>query len=250
MKKRLKMKDLERLTAVGREAIRFYIREGLLPEPERPSRNVAWYDESFVERILLIKRLQQERFLPLSVIKGILGDATRPSADEVETLLALDGKLSAGVSGDVGRGCEKLSAAGKRVGLTVTEIRQLAGVGAVEIITRNGAQWLKGRSIAIVEEWAKIRKAGFTRELGFEPEDAKLYVEMVQWLARQELRIFTSRVAGKAEPEAARHMAQAGIEGLSRVIVLLREAALLRFISEGNLPDQIPDPREPKAVGE
>ena len=40
--RRLKMKDLERTTGVGREAIRFYIREGLLPEPERPSRNVAW----------------------------------------------------------------------------------------------------------------------------------------------------------------------------------------------------------------
>ena len=46
--KRLKMRDLERATGVGREAIRYYIREGLLPEPERTARNVAWYDESFV----------------------------------------------------------------------------------------------------------------------------------------------------------------------------------------------------------
>ena len=61
---------------VGRETIRFYIREGLLPEPERPGRNVAWYDESFVERIALIKELQQKRFLPLQVIKAIVaGDA-------------------------------------------------------------------------------------------------------------------------------------------------------------------------------
>ena len=64
----LKMKDLERATGVGRETIRFYIREGLLPEPARPGRNVAWYDGAFIERIQLIKELQQKRFLPLHAI--------------------------------------------------------------------------------------------------------------------------------------------------------------------------------------
>ncbi len=48
MSRQMKMQDLERATGVGRETIRFYIREGLLPQPTRPSRNVAWYDESFV----------------------------------------------------------------------------------------------------------------------------------------------------------------------------------------------------------
>ena len=59
-----------------REAIRFYIREGLLPDPERPARNVAYYDPSCVERILLIKELQQKRYLPLSVIKAIVAAPT------------------------------------------------------------------------------------------------------------------------------------------------------------------------------
>ena len=34
----MKMKELETRTGVGREAIRFYIREGLLPDPEKPQR--------------------------------------------------------------------------------------------------------------------------------------------------------------------------------------------------------------------
>ncbi len=55
--KMLKMKDLERMNGVGRETIRYYIHEGLLPEPERPARNVAWYSEEFVERIDAIKEL-------------------------------------------------------------------------------------------------------------------------------------------------------------------------------------------------
>src|SRR6185369_11170344 len=98
-RRRMKMKDLERATGVGRESIRFYIREGLLPEPERPGRNVAWYDESFVERIGLIKELQQKRFLPLHVIKAIVGNDAEPSRDEVKALLELDGKIFPAVGG-------------------------------------------------------------------------------------------------------------------------------------------------------
>jgi DNA-binding transcriptional MerR regulator len=246
MPKHLKMKDLERVTGVGREAIRFYIREGLLPEPQRPNRNVAWYDESFVERILLIKRLQQERFLPLSVIKGILGDSTAPSPTEVATLRALDGKLSLGA---VRMQPEKLAALAKRVGLPAAEIRELAAVGAVEIVVREGGHWLEGRSIAIVEEWAKIRQAGYTSELGFEPETAKLYVEMVHWLARQELRIFSSRVAGKVDVETSRRMAEAGIEGLNRIIAFLREEIMLRMISSADAADSSADVRLERAGG-
>ena len=37
VRSRMRMRDLERATGVGRETIRFYIREGLLPEPARPS---------------------------------------------------------------------------------------------------------------------------------------------------------------------------------------------------------------------
>lgn len=250
MSKRLKMKDLERATGIGRETIRFYIREGLLPEPQRPGRNVAWYDESFVERILLIKRLQQERFLPLSVIKGVVGDTSLPSAAEVQTLLALDGKLAPAAGSGSTRAPEKLSLVAKRVSLPAAEVRELASVGAIEIDTRAGAQWLDGRSVTIVEEWAAIRRAGYTNERGFGPQDAKLYVEMVQWLARQELRLFSSRVAGNVDPETARDMAQRGIDGLSRFLVLLRESTILRYIAEGNIPDSAHDPRSEAAVGE
>ena len=72
------MRDLERATGVGREAIRFYIREGLLPEPARPRRNVAHYSDEHVVRIRAIKRLQEDERLPLSEIREVLvdGDAS------------------------------------------------------------------------------------------------------------------------------------------------------------------------------
>ena len=78
----MRMRELESRSGVGRETIRFYLREGLLPEPARAARNSASYSEAHVERLALIKRLQEERFLPLAVIRGLIdGDATAPWLD-------------------------------------------------------------------------------------------------------------------------------------------------------------------------
>ena len=52
--------------------VRHYLREGLLPEPVKTSRNMAYYPPEFVERIRLIKQLQEERFMPLRVIRDLL----------------------------------------------------------------------------------------------------------------------------------------------------------------------------------
>ena len=69
---RLRMSELAERSGVSAGTIKHYLREGLLGEEdaiERTSRNMAYYPPQFVERIALIKRLQEERFMPLRVIK-------------------------------------------------------------------------------------------------------------------------------------------------------------------------------------
>lgn len=236
-RKRMKMQDLERATGVGRETIRFYIREGLLPEPDRPSRNVAWYDERFVERLALIKELQQKRFLPLQVIKAIVGTDATPSRDEVQALLELDGKLFPAVAG-AEMPPERVTDVARRTGLTAAEIRQLAEAELVEIATRDGDQWLDDTAIRIVELWGKLRQAGFSPELGFGPENMRLYVDFVRWLAREELRIFSHGVAGRVGVEASVRMAESGISLVNQILGLLRKATILEYVSEGNVVDE------------
>ena len=232
------MKDLERATGVSRETIRYYIREGLLPEPERPERNVAWYDASFVERILLIKRLQSERFLPLSVIKGIVGEARELTDVEARALHALDGQIApAPARAAAGpHPPEPLARLAKRVGLPVKEIRELADAGAVEIVVRDGKPALEGTSVAIVESWARFRQAGFTEELGFTAGEAALYVETLTGLAREELRRFGARVPAKVDADTARRLAREGIDRANELMGLLREAIVLRLLAAGNRP--------------
>ena len=75
------MRDLAEAAGVSAGTIKHYLREGLLPEPVKTSRNMAWYPREFVERVRLIKQLQEERFLPLKVIRDVLengGDLDGP----------------------------------------------------------------------------------------------------------------------------------------------------------------------------
>ena len=68
----MKISKLVQRTRVSKETVHYYIREGLLPKPRKRGRNIADYDEGYVERIRLIKELQDRYFLPLAVIKNIL----------------------------------------------------------------------------------------------------------------------------------------------------------------------------------
>jgi DNA-binding transcriptional MerR regulator len=230
------MKDLERATGVGRETIRFYIHEGLLPSPKRPAKNVAWYDESFVERILAVKKLQTERYLPLAVIKSIVGGEDAPVEAEMETLLDLDRTLSPAARDRSARPPERLSALAKRVGLSAKEILAVAKTEAIAVTTRNGDQWLEGRDVALVECWANARRAGYTEDVGFSADTLTMYVDFCRWLVRQELRNFTSHVTGKADPERIQRMAEVGIPNSGEILRLIHERVLLDAIARGNVP--------------
>src|SRR5687767_1992192 len=68
----IRIAELARRSGTSKETIHFYLREGLLRKPKKTSRNMAYYDESHVEQLKLIKRLRTESYLPLHVIKRVL----------------------------------------------------------------------------------------------------------------------------------------------------------------------------------
>jgi DNA-binding transcriptional MerR regulator len=88
----LKMSELAERSGVTAPTIRHYIREGLLGDGEdirRTSRNMAYYPPELVERIQLIKRLQEERFMPLRVIREVLEN----HPERVKVLLELEDRI-------------------------------------------------------------------------------------------------------------------------------------------------------------
>src|SRR5689334_8059110 len=157
----MKMAELERRTGVGRETIRYYIREGLLPEPERRARNVAAYSDAHVERLATIKRLQEERFLPLEVIRRVLdGDpsALPPASDPFAQLAPLlAARLGVG-EGEPVVALDTLIAGDPQ---TARDIQEFVRAGAIEIREQDGRRVVSRLDARIVSLWRDIRRAGY-----------------------------------------------------------------------------------------
>ena len=83
----LKISELAEAAGVPVATVRHYLREGLLPEGRKTSRNMAYYPAATVDRIHLIKLLQEERFMPLRVIRELL-DREGGDTEAVRSLLA------------------------------------------------------------------------------------------------------------------------------------------------------------------
>jgi len=69
---KLKISELAKRSGIPVPTIKYYIREGLIPRPKRDGRKTSNYDPEYVDRLILIKTLQKERFLPLKVIRKLI----------------------------------------------------------------------------------------------------------------------------------------------------------------------------------
>src|SRR5712691_12856593 len=88
----LKMSELAERSGVSTGTIKHYLREGLLPEPVKTSRNMAYYPPEFVDRIRLIKQLQEERFMPLRVIRDLL-EREDAEPERLRAMIDLEDKI-------------------------------------------------------------------------------------------------------------------------------------------------------------
>jgi DNA-binding transcriptional MerR regulator len=68
----LRISALASKSGVTPRTIRFYVQEGLLPQPVKSRKTLAFYNEDCVEKVKAIKKAQSEQFLPLVVIRRIL----------------------------------------------------------------------------------------------------------------------------------------------------------------------------------
>jgi len=70
--KLLRISELASKAGVTPRTIRFYVQEGLLPQPIKTGKTMAYYPDDFVEKIRAIRSAQAKRFLPLVIIKRML----------------------------------------------------------------------------------------------------------------------------------------------------------------------------------
>jgi DNA-binding transcriptional MerR regulator len=226
----MKMKELERETGIGRETIRFYIREGLLPEPVRPKRNVASYGPQHVARINLIKRLQQERFLPLSVIKTIVDAESENPATGFEAFIGLEHRLGPLLAEPRNLAPQRLEEAAEEAGVSMEDTRRLAEIGFIHIDQKDNGEWLNQRNVRLLELVGKWRAAGFTSELGFQVDTYRVYAEVTEALAHRSVATFYKTFGNRVTTDEAVRMAVQGINLINEMMPLLRIEKIIREV--------------------
>jgi DNA-binding transcriptional MerR regulator len=218
----LKMSELAERSGVSAGTIKHYLREGLLGPGDdivRTSRNMAYYPPEYVERITLIKRLQEDRFMPLRVIRGMLDeDPDRALAlVELEDRIierALEQRESARVSSAEIR---------RRYDLPQNVLDRLAEIG---VLTPN-ARGYDADDVAIIEAMVRFRAGGYDEALGFTVYDTLRYREALQPLVEEEVRTLLGRLAGEVDPERAAEIITSGAEPLRELLGAMHSKLLL-----------------------
>jgi DNA-binding transcriptional MerR regulator len=206
------MRELAEASGVPAATIKHYLREGLLPEPVKTSRNMAYYPPEFVDRIKLIKRLQEERYLPLKAIKNVLDE----DPDRAEAMLELgDQILDRALAGERSR--TSAAEVSKRYGLPKEVLDRLA---ELEVLTPNSRGYSPS-DVTIIEAISRFRAGGYDEQIGFTVYDTLRYKTALEELVRLEVDVVMERLAGEVPPERVVEMLEAGAQPLKDLIAAL-----------------------------
>jgi DNA-binding transcriptional MerR regulator len=208
----MRIGELAEASGVPVPTIKHYLREGLLPEPVRTSRNMAYYPPEFVERIRLIKRLQEDRFMPLRAIKSVLDE----DPDRARALIELEDRIL------------DRALAGERTRTSAAEARDryqvprevLDRLEELEVLSPNSRGYSPS-DIKIIEAISRFRAGGYDEEIGFTVYDTLRYKRAIEELVREEVGIVIERLAGEVPPERVVEMLEAGAQPLQDLIAAL-----------------------------
>ncbi len=195
----MRIKELVERTKISKETIHYYIREGLLPKPRKLGRNIADYDDGFIERILLIKELQDDYFFPLSLIKNILRFQKKSPGGNTYLNLSrnyfrpVDRLLPTEIAGE-------------------SEFREATGIGKKwldkmeewKIITpeiRAGQKVYSQDDITISKLIVEMDEKGLGPKDGFDPEALRHYREIFRPIVVMSHKYFIQASLGKLSPE-------------------------------------------------
>lgn len=97
IKKRIPMRELEKLTNMTRATINFYIKEGLLPLPQKSAKNMAYYDEEFIEKLKFIEKMRNADFTLNQIKKLVNYDSNTVNSFGLQILESVNKLLPYGI---------------------------------------------------------------------------------------------------------------------------------------------------------
>jgi DNA-binding transcriptional MerR regulator len=206
-----KMKDLCDKAGVSRQVVHFYIQQGLLPEGKKTGKNMAYYSDEHLERLLLVRKLQHEHFLPLKAIRALLEERDEAfSPAQQKHMREVRAELSdALVSPSGPRPTLDVDAITSRLGLPRADVDEMVEAGVLAVADEEDLKTGQRRTVIarddawLLELYAELRAAGLTPERGFRARDLVMYDEAVQRLVAKEARLIAARLGSASPAEVA-----------------------------------------------
>lgn len=175
----MKISELVKKTHVSKETIHYYVREGLVSKPKKPGKNVAIYDKRCIDQIKTIKRLQDNYFLPLSVIKKIIEKhKTKPDTEQLsfeilsEFLKPMDYFLSSEVV--------RREAFREETGLGGKWLAKMEEWGLITPSNRNGDPVYSQDDVIIGRLIVEMDRTGYGPKDGTDPEDLRRIADFIR----------------------------------------------------------------------
>ena len=223
------MRELEERTGVDREVIRILIREGLVPQPERPAPRRAEYDENHVAAIAAIRQLQQTSRLTLKEIKGAIDGNGLAQAGPAVAYRQLEELLAMRFGMREAR-LIPLASLSEKFPRAEHDARAFAKMGMLDLVESDDGVMISLADARLVEIWGHVREVGFVEETGFPPENIAFYLEGADFIARHEARLFLEKSEGRIADDRAAMMLYAVLPQMLDFVGLLRIKAFMRHI--------------------
>jgi DNA-binding transcriptional MerR regulator len=243
----LKIRELVKHSGVSKETIHYYIREGLLPKPRKQGRNVAEYDDGFVERIRFIKDLQDRYFFPLAVIKNILRKQ-RESA-EWQSFLNLRREYFSPVNQFLPTEIAGEDLFRNETGLGKKWLAKMEEWKIINPSVRDGSKVYSQDDITLGKLIVEMDNIGLGPKDGFDPESLKHYLDRFRDIAIMSQKYYIETALGKLSPEEFSKRIAQGREIMSLFFYhlyrkLSRERyrsilALLESRAEGSIEEEL-----------
>lgn len=222
----MKMQELERRTGVGREAIRSYLRHGLIPKPQRPKRTVAHYDERHVQAVRAVRSLVEESRLTLAQVASIIGGEVNGTRISSEDFVHLEQLVAART--DREDPVVALDQLRQRFPKAVADARALSSIGILEIVRdASGSEAVTITDAELVAIWGEMRDAGFDEVLNFEPTMLAFYVEAAKFVGAWEASTFFERVSGRVDEVQAAVLVRKALPLMLNFFGILRRREFL-----------------------
>lgn len=209
--------ELSKLSGVSVQTIRFYVTQGLLPDPVKTARNMGWYSDVHVRLLCLVQKLQHERFLPLKTIRTLVQaneglEFTGDDEEQIEHLRARLASSPASPAADT-----RLADAADLAALTERE------QSALRSLDRSPEG--KGGEVdaSLLRLWAAIRNSVD----GVPPELLRHISDLADRAVSHELEILGERFRALS-PEEGEKVLDVVIPGINQLFALLHQRKVSR----------------------